>query len=174
MTPVCDVVRGGTGGLHSLCVAYCQASDVDALFTKYEFRPLKAKNAGMDRQAVLDRYNDKRRTGDPAMPCIEVPPVVAEPVAACPCWGAAALETDHWQNRGVAARCLNAANSDELEAGASGSDFAKILSLNVSTDVNYCVHVDNQSGLEMMEVISETDVATCRAQVRATCDALAG
>lgn len=176
-TPVCDVVRGGTRGLHRLCVAYCQADDVDALFTKYEFRPHRARMAGMDKQALLDRYNEKKRASDPAMPCIEVPPVVPEvvvPVATCPCWGADTLDTGHWQGRSAAAQCLNAASSDELEAGASGADFARILALNVSTEVNYCVRVDEQSSLEMMEVISETDVATCRAQVRTTCEALAG
>jgi len=166
---VCNVVRGGTRGLYGLCVTYCEAKGVDSLFTKYQFNPRRAKLASLDRETVLSRYNKRRRGSDPAMPCVEE---VAPAVASCPCWTTQTVEVGNWQTRGVAAKCLNAINSDELEAGASGSDFAKILALNVDTATNYCVLVDETSNTEMMQLISEPDAATCRAQVKTTCEDL--
>ena len=172
---VCDVVTDKTRGLHGLCVAYCEAKGVDSLFTKYNFRPSEAKRAAFDKEAILERYNARRRTSDPAMPCIpqDTQDTQDEPtVAACPCWSAQTLEVGNWLNRGAAAKCLNALNSDELEAGASGSDFAKILALNVNVDANYCVFVDETSSTEMLKLIPEADASNCRAQVKTACEAL--
>ena len=56
---VCDVVKGGTPGLYGLCVAYCEAQDLDA-FAK------KSPNS-----RLLDNYNKKMRDGDPQMPCLD-------------------------------------------------------------------------------------------------------
>jgi len=166
---VCDAVSGKTRGLHGLCVAYCEAKGVDSLFTKYQFRPSEAKKAASDKQSILKRYNAKKRAIDPPMPCL---PHEEATVASCPCWSGEVLEVNNWLNRGAAAKCLNALKSDELEAGSSGSDFAKILALNVNVEANYCVLVDETSGTEMLKLIPESDAATCRAQVKATCEAL--
>jgi len=63
MTPaeeeVCDIVKGGTPGLYGLCVAYCEAQDLDAF-------PKKSPNS-----RLLDNYNKKMRDGDPQMPCLD-------------------------------------------------------------------------------------------------------
>ena len=68
---VCDVLQGGTPGLYGLCVAYCEAQDLDLVGDK------PTPNA-----KILDNYRKKMRTGDPDMPCIQVP---------CPCWTAEQL-----------------------------------------------------------------------------------
>lgn len=65
---VCDVVQGGTPGLYGLCVAYCEAQDLDLVGDK------ETPN-----NKILANYRKKMRTGDPDMPCIQVP---------CPCWTA--------------------------------------------------------------------------------------
>ena len=65
---VCDKLLSSTPGLYGLCVAYCEAQDLD------EFGEQKVAN-----DKLLDVYNKKRRAGDPEMPCRRKP---------CPCWNA--------------------------------------------------------------------------------------
>lgn len=70
---VCDVVKGGTPGLYGLCVAYCEAQDLDG----YDFNdPNTAQKAAPNRK-ILENYRKKMQPGDPDMPCLQVP---------CPCW----------------------------------------------------------------------------------------
>ena len=63
---VCDTVKGATPGLYGLCVAYCEAQDLDLLGDQ---EPPNNK--------ILDNYNRKKQAGDPDMPCLRVP---------CPCY----------------------------------------------------------------------------------------
>ena len=63
---VCDELVGATPGLYGLCVAYCEAQDLD------EFGEQKPSN---DR--LLAVYDKKRKAGDPDMPCRQAP---------CLCW----------------------------------------------------------------------------------------
>lgn len=65
---VCDVLQSGTPGLYGLCVAYCEAQDLDLVGDK------ETPN-----NKILANYRKKMRAGDPDMPCIQVP---------CPCWTA--------------------------------------------------------------------------------------
>lgn len=67
---VCDTLKGGTGGLYGLCVAYCEAQDLDS----FDKEPPRTK--------ILENYNKKKQAGDPDMPCLQVP---------CPCWSDAEL-----------------------------------------------------------------------------------
>jgi hypothetical protein len=62
---VCDPLHGGTPGLYGLCVAYCEAQDLDS----FDKEPPRTK--------ILENYDKKKQAGDPDMPCIQVP---------CPCW----------------------------------------------------------------------------------------
>lgn len=94
----CDVLRGATSSLYGLCVAYCAVrdqSDVDL----NDVASIKAAAPSIE---LLRKYNNKRRDGDPEMPCFkntgpiddgaggddgstdgDAPPT---PVAQCPCW----------------------------------------------------------------------------------------
>ena len=67
---VCDPLKldGITKGLYGLCVAYCEAQDLDLLGDK---EPPNTR--------ILANYNKKKTDTDPDMPCIQVP---------CPCWSA--------------------------------------------------------------------------------------
>lgn len=63
---VCNELQGGTPGLYGLCVAYCEAQDLDIIGDK------ETPN-----NKILANYNRKKQTTDPDMPCLKTP---------CPCW----------------------------------------------------------------------------------------
>jgi hypothetical protein len=67
---VCDSLQGATPGLYGLCVAYCEAQDLDS----FEKEPPRTK--------ILANYNKKKQASDPDMPCMQIP---------CPCWTDAEL-----------------------------------------------------------------------------------
>jgi len=58
---VCDGLKGATPGLYGLCVAYCEAQDLDTI----DKEPPSEK--------ILANYEKKRQAGDPDMPCIQKP-----------------------------------------------------------------------------------------------------
>lgn len=87
---VCDVLHGGTPGLYGLCVAYCEAQDLDAF----------DKNPPNDR--ILANYNKKKQDGDPDMPCLQVP---------CPCWTDDELASIHADGMAV---CIPGDNALQL------------------------------------------------------------
>ena len=68
---VCDILKGGTPGLYGLCVAYCEAQDLD------EVDP---SSVAMSKIALLDNYKKKMRPSDPTMPCLNPDP------EDCPCF----------------------------------------------------------------------------------------
>lgn len=68
---VCNVLQGHTPGLYGLCIAYCEAQDLDLVGDK------ETPN-----NKILNNYRKKMQAGDPDMPCIQVP---------CPCWNAEQL-----------------------------------------------------------------------------------
>lgn len=55
---ICDGLQGATPGLYGLCVAYCEAQDLDT----FDKKPPSTK--------ILDNYNRKKQAGDPDMPCV--------------------------------------------------------------------------------------------------------
>jgi len=70
---VCDDLQGGTPGLYGLCIAYCEAQDLDDIdFTNLE----NSKKAAPNRK-ILENYRKKMKPGDTDMPCLAAP---------CPCW----------------------------------------------------------------------------------------
>lgn len=66
---VCDPLVSATKGLYGLCVAYCEAQDLDVIGDK------ETPN-----NKILANYRKKMQAGDPDMPCLK---------AECPCWTAA-------------------------------------------------------------------------------------
>lgn len=68
---VCNVLQGMTPGLYGLCVAYCEAQDLDMVGDK-----------PVPNSRILANYRKKMQAGDPDMPCLQVP---------CPCWDAEEL-----------------------------------------------------------------------------------
>jgi hypothetical protein len=72
---VCDVLAadGITKGLYGLCIAFCEAQDLDHACV--EDPETCAKSASR----ILANYEKKRTADDPTMPCIISAP-------SCPCW----------------------------------------------------------------------------------------
>jgi len=55
---VCDSLMDATKGLYGLCVAYCEAQDLDSC----DKEPPRTK--------ILENYNKKKQLSDPDMPCV--------------------------------------------------------------------------------------------------------
>ena len=70
---VCDPLIGGTPALYGLCIAYCEAQDLDTIDLS---QPDPWKSAPS--RAILDSYRSRMQPGDPDMPCLQQP--------GCPCW----------------------------------------------------------------------------------------
>ena len=63
---VCNDLQGGSPGLYGLCVAYCEAQDLDIIGDK------ETPN-----NKILANYRKKMKAGDSDMPCLQTP---------CSCW----------------------------------------------------------------------------------------
>lgn len=80
-------VSGITPSLYGLCVAYCEAQDLDT----FDKEPPSTK--------ILDNYNKRKLASDPAMPCVK---------PSCPCWTGAEIASISAD--GLSAACLSGTN----------------------------------------------------------------
>jgi len=150
---VCDSLHGGTPGLYGLCVAYCEAQDLDA------------ETGNPPSANILEIYNKRRKATDPTMPCLQDP---------CPCWTEDDLD--------IALPTLEACQDRNNDAdpvfngvsifGPSGTALnnAKLTS-NTQTVFDACFFVVQQPGLPNSFVrremfISEAEGAICEASAR--------
>ncbi len=70
---VCGPLVGGTPGLYGLCVAYCEAQDLDG----YDFNNPETHKKAAPNRKILENYRKKMDADDPDMPCLG---------GTCPCW----------------------------------------------------------------------------------------
>ena len=92
---VCNVLQGGTAGLYGLCVAYCEAQDLDLVGDK------ETPN-----NKILANYRKKMQPGDPDMPCLKVP---------CPCWTDTELAAiTNSSGAGDVVSCVSTASSAQI------------------------------------------------------------
>ena len=140
---ICDSLQGGTGGLYGLCVAYCEAQDLDSV----DKEPPSTK--------ILENYRKKMQPGDPDMPCIQKP---------CPCWSAEQLGSI--TNDGIAASCLRRAGSIQLIDVAPADHFAF-----ADTSRTRCSYVDLNSSPARVtnQRISADDAQNCYTQLEQSC-----
>lgn len=145
---VCDMLQGGTPGLYGLCVAYCEAQDLDMVEDK-----------GPPNTKILANYRKKMRAGDPDMPCLQVP---------CPCWSAAQLA-----NIGVSGDtpvCSSTATITQIRVLTPvANQFAR-----TDSSRNTCAFTDTLSTPPRALTLSITadEVQTCRSQIQDMCAAL--
>ena len=141
---VCDSLQGtATPGLYGLCVAYCEAQDLDS----FDKSPPNEK--------ILANYRKKMRAGDPDMPCIQVP---------CPCWSAA--EMDSITADSAAAACPSATNKIQIIDNAPRTKFAE-----GDKGANRCRYIDLNSvppTVRSFQITAE-EAQSCYAQVEAAC-----
>ncbi len=144
---VCDVLHGGTPGLYGLCVAYCEAQDLDLVGDK------ETPN-----NKILGNYRKKMRAGDPDMPCIQVP---------CPCWNA-----DQLSNVGASATptCTVSTTVAQVRLLSPGISQQATADLNA----NICRFVDTTTipRTSLRFSITAAEAKSCHDQVVAKCSAL--
>ena len=143
---VCDTLQGSTPGLYGLCVAYCEAQDLDSF----------DKNPPNDK--ILGNYRKKMKAGDPDMPCIQVP---------CPCWSADELGSITAD--GSAAACPSSTNRKQIIDNAPRTKFAE-----GDANANRCRYIDLNAApptIRSFQVTPE-EAQSCYTQVVNACDSV--
>lgn len=150
---VCDGLKtNATPGLYGLCVAYCEAQDLDSF------------DKGPPNVKILENYNKKKQAGDPDMPCVKVP---------CPCWSDAELASISAD--GAAAACLSA-NSNKLQIidNTPKTHFAEADTSLDNNNMGRCRYIDlNVTPPTVRSFsISPTEAQACYDAVSAACTSL--
>jgi len=146
---VCDGLKtNATPGLYGLCVAYCEAQDLDT----FDKEPASSK--------ILENYNKKKLAGDPAMPCVKVP---------CPCWTDAELASITADN--LAAACTRSTNKIGIIDNAPRTHLADA---DTSLSRERCRYIDlNISPAVIRNFgITAPEAQSCFTAVTAACTAL--
>lgn len=115
---VCDVLNGGTPGLYGLCVAYCEAQDLDS----FDKEPPRTK--------ILDNYRKKMQAGDPDMPCMQTP---------CPCWSDEELAS--FTTDGVIAACIGGDSADKVQV-IDNATLTKFADADITPTRERCRYID--------------------------------
>ena len=147
---VCDVLQGGSPGLYGLCVAYCEAQDLD----QFDKNPPRTK--------ILQNYRKKMSAGDPDMPCLQVP---------CPCWTAEELASIHADGQAV---CLPA-NDDKIQIVNTTVDISRqFAEADKSVGRERCRYLDLNTDPRTIRFfnIEADEAASCHAQVINACSSL--
>jgi len=141
---VCDILQGGTPGLYGLCVAYCEAQDLDTV------------DKNPPSQKILDNYNKKKQPGDPDMPCIQIP---------CPCWSD--VELDAAVADGTISTCVTSGETIQLIDDSASLRFFR------SDQTGRCSYVDFNSAPPLVRNlnVSTTDAENCHSQLSTACTA---
>jgi hypothetical protein len=145
---VCDSLQGSTPGLYGLCVAYCEAQDLDS----FDKDPPNEK--------ILANYRKKMKAGDPDMPCIQVP---------CPCWSSAELGSITAD--GAAAACPRSTGKIQIIDNAPKTKFAEA---DENAGRERCRYIDLNAVPPTIRSfqITAAEAQSCYAQVSAACDAV--
>ena len=145
---VCDNLKNETPGLYGLCVAYCEAQDLDSF------------DKGPPNTKILANYNKKKQAGDPDMPCLQVP---------CPCWSDAELASISAD--GMAAACPSATDKLQIIDNAPKTHFAEA---DKNSGSERCRYIDLNTAPPTIRsfAITAPEAQSCYAAVNAACDAL--
>lgn len=146
---ICDGLKtNATPGLYGLCVAYCEAQDLDT----FEKEPVNSK--------ILANYNKKKQAGDPDMPCVKIP---------CPCWTDAELASITADN--MAAACMRASNRIQIIDNAIRTHFAEA---DTTLSRERCRYIDlNMSPTVIRSFnITAPEAASCYTAVSSACAAV--
>ncbi|BAV33876.1 hypothetical protein SCL_1571 [Sulfuricaulis limicola] len=146
---VCDVLKtNATPGLYGLCVAYCEAQDLDT----FEKEPVNSK--------ILANYNKKKQASDPDMPCVKIP---------CPCWSDAELASITADN--MAAACMRATNRIQIIDNAPRTHFAES---DTTVSRERCRYIDLNVAPTVIRSFNITapEAAACYAAVSSACSAV--
>lgn len=144
---VCNALQatGITPGLYGLCVAYCEAQDLDS----FDKEPPNTK--------ILGNYNKRKKSSDPAMPCVKVP---------CPCWSETEMASISGDATAVA--CNATSTSTEI-LDATPKRHAAFADTAVGRE--RCRYIDLNTAPTTIRSFSITpaEAASCLADVKAAC-----
>ncbi len=144
---VCDILQtpGTTPGLYGLCVAYCEAQDVDSV----DKEPPSTK--------ILGNYNKRKQETDPAMPCVKIP---------CSCWTEAEIASI--SGDGISAACNSTATSTQIIDVAPRTHSALA---ETAVGRERCRYVDLNTVPTTIRslTITPAEAVSCRADVVAAC-----
>lgn len=148
---VCNVLQapGVSPGLYGLCVAYCEAQDLDS----FDKEPPNAK--------ILANYNKRKLTGDPAMPCVKSP---------CPCWSGAEMAAI--TGDGAASACIaSGANKLQIIDNISPTRFAEA---DTTQNRERCRYLDETLTSATVRNLSVTpaEAQACYAAVQTACQSV--
>lgn len=138
---VCDVLQGGTGGLYGLCVAYCEAQDLDTL----DKQPPSLK--------ILENYRKKMQAGDIDMPCVKV---------SCPCWSDAELAS-------LTVAACSVTDTAILAIGAAPERHEALAESTIRGDRCSYVDLNLEPDTVNTQNVSPEQLAVCRADLEAIC-----
>jgi hypothetical protein len=144
---VCDGLKTtATPGLYGLCVAYCEAQDLDVTGKE----PPNTK--------ILENYNKRKQASDPDMPCVKIP---------CPCWTDAELASI---SVGGAAACLRSSTSTGASVQLIDNTPKTHFALADTTRMR-CAYVDLNlvTPIVRSQTISPADAQACYNAVSAAC-----
>ena len=142
---VCDVLQGHTPGLYGLCVAYCEAQDLDLVGDK------ETPN-----NKILGNYRKKMKAGDPDMPCIQVP---------CPCWNA-----DQLANVGATATPTCNISTSNAVVGLAQPGLLQRAVADIAAKL--CRFTDTTTGTSVRFNITAEEAQSCYNQIDNKCSAL--
>ena len=145
---VCNVLQasGVSPGLYGLCVAYCEAQDLDS----FDKAPPSTK--------ILANYNKRKQASDPTMPCVK-------PV--CPCWTTS--EMNAITGDSIAAACLSGTNKLQIVDNSPRTRFAEA----DTTGLGRCRYIDlNASPATIRSfTITPAEAQVCFNDVQSACAA---
>ena len=138
---VCDGLQNATPGLYGLCVAYCEAQDLDTV----------DKNPPNTR--ILANYDKKKQTDDPDMPCVQTP---------CPCFSADELGAATAD--GLHSACIASGETIQFVDNSPKLRYFR------SDKTGNCAYVDiNNAPIVRNMGITPSDAASCHAQISQAC-----
>lgn len=177
-TKVCDPLKeSSTPGLYGMCLKYCEARDVPALFAEGKVSAKKAERFAKRQERVLERYNSTKTAADPDMPCISQ--------EICPCWSSSQASLSFWNDKSAQPICGSQDQGDfrlsEIGTNAAIDDpeYTRMQAISFSEDggatfTHYCANEDASTTTSMMEQINDTEAIICATQVQTACNMLQG
>lgn len=142
---VCNELQNRTPGLYGMCIAYCEAQDLDVVGDK------ETPN-----NKILANYRKKMQPGDPDMPCIQVP---------CPCWTEGQLANVGATAAPTCNVSLSSAMVSLVQAGLAQRAVADV-------SANVCRFTDTSTGTSVRFIITAEEAQSCYNQVFNKCSAL--
>jgi hypothetical protein len=148
-------------------VAFCEAQDHAALSSPITADELLALQDSAPSGRILANYNEKRRDGDPDMPCI----LVEEP---CPCWSAEELAAIDGNNtNGTGFLCDGSGEFIRAITEFQPLIFAQAID---EPAFQYCQYINSvtvtiRGFSDLAGTLTSEQAAECLAHVNAACDA---